>query len=151
MGDLFLSCCETALGNSELTDDIFTLSAAFLSAGASNFISSLWSVDDLATTILSYFYHRNRAQGITSADALWQAQMELKELTLAKAKESLKNVEAVLDKFTEGSREYEEQENIADNCQEISDLVIQAKNLIGGEKRFNHPYYWAGFVCQGEG
>ncbi|MDY7007733.1 MAG: tetratricopeptide repeat protein, partial [Cyanobacteriota bacterium] len=103
LGDLFLSCCETALGNSELTDDIFTLSAAFLSAGASNVISSLWSVNDLATTILSYFYHRNRAEGIPSADALWQAQMELKELTLAKAEESLDDAEEELDNTVRAS------------------------------------------------
>ncbi|MDJ0515527.1 MAG: CHAT domain-containing protein [Trichodesmium sp. MO_231.B1] len=151
LGDLFLSCCETALGNSELTDDIFTLSAAFLSAGASNVISSLWAVNDLATTILSYFYHRNRAQGIPSADALWQAQMELKELTVAKAEESLDDPEAVLEEFEEGSAEYEEKEKIADNCQEVLDLVSEAIKFIGGEKPFNHPYYWAGFVCQGEG
>ncbi len=116
--DLFLSCCETALGNSELTDDIFTLRAAFLSAGASNVISSLWAVNDLATTILSFFFHCNRAEGIPSADALWQAQMELKELTLAKAEESLENAEAVLEEFVEGAKEYEEKEKIAD----ISDL-----------------------------
>ncbi|NET25564.1 CHAT domain-containing protein [Okeania sp. SIO1I7] len=164
LGDLFLSCCETALGNSELTDDIFTLSAAFLSAGASNVISSLWSVNDLATTILSYFYHRNRAEGIPSADALWQAQMELKELTLAKAEESLDDAEAVLEEFegnhpvgascspeTPGNTEYEEKKKIADNCQEVYDLVEEAQELIGGEKPFNHPFYWAGFVCQGEG
>ncbi|GGA58247.1 CHAT domain-containing protein [Okeania sp. KiyG1] len=305
LGDLFLSCCETALGNSELTDDIFTLSAAFLSAGASNVISSLWSVNDLATTILSYFYHRNRAQGIPSADALWQAQMELKELTLAKAEESLDDAEAVLEEFegnhpvrascspvkeenaeavleefernhpvrascspvkeenaeavleefeenhpvrascspvkeenaeavleefeenhpvrascspvkeenaeavleefegnhpvrascspvkeenaeavleefeenhpvrascspetpetpetlgnteetpeTPRNTEYEEKKKIADNYQKIYDLVEEAQELIGGEKPFNHPYYWAGFVCQGEG
>ena len=149
VGDLFLSCCETALGNSELTDDIFTLSAAFLSAGASNVISSLWAVDDLATTILSYFFHRNRAAGIPSVDALWQGQMELKELTLAKAEENLNNAEAVLEEFVEGSVEYQEKEKIADNCQEIYDLVGQAQEAIGGEKPFDHPYYWAGFVCQG--
>ncbi|WP_293145306.1 CHAT domain-containing protein [Okeania sp. SIO3I5] len=274
LGDLFLSCCETALGNSELTDDIFTLSAAFLSAGASNVISSLWAVNDLATTILSYFFHRNRAAGITSADALWQAQMELKELTLAKAEESLEDAEEKLDtvrascspvknpvrascspvknpvrascspvknpvqtscspvknpvrascspvknpvrascspvknpvrascspvknpvrascspvknpvqtscspvknpvqtscspvknpvqtscSLVKGSpvkdspvKEYEEQEKIADNCQKVYDLVVEAKKSIGGEKPFDNPYYWAGFVCQGEG
>ncbi|MGB3509942.1 MAG: CHAT domain-containing protein, partial [Microcoleaceae cyanobacterium] len=151
LGDLFLSCCETALGNSELTDDIFTLSAAFLSAGASNVISSLWAVNDLATTILSYFYHRNRAEGIGSADALWKAQMELKELTSAKAEESGDDAEKELEEFAEGSKEYEEKQKILDNCQKVYDLVMEAKNLIGGEKPFNHPYYWAGFVCQGEG
>ncbi|MBS9769996.1 MAG: CHAT domain-containing protein, partial [Trichodesmium erythraeum GBRTRLIN201] len=149
LGDLFLSCCETALGNSELTDDIFTLSAAFLSAGASNVISSLWAVNDLATTILSYFFHRNRAAGIPSVDALWQGQMELKELTLAKAEENLNNAEAVLEEFVEGSVEYQEKEKIADNCQEIYDLVFKAKKVIGREKPFDHPFYWAGFVCQG--
>ncbi|NEQ76813.1 MAG: CHAT domain-containing protein [Okeania sp. SIO2C9] len=114
-------------------------------------VSSLSSVNDLATTILSYFYHRNRAAGITSADVLWEAQMELKELTLAKADESTKEAEAKLDELAEGSREYEEQEKIADNCQEVQNLVAKAQKLREDKKPFNHPFYWAGFVCQGEG
>ncbi|MDY7007732.1 MAG: hypothetical protein SWX82_28290, partial [Cyanobacteriota bacterium] len=52
---------------------------------------------------------------------------------------------------TLGNTEYEEKKKIADNCQKVYDLVEKAQELIGGEKPFNHPYYWAGFVCQGEG
>ena len=109
----------------------------------------MWAVNDLATTILSYFFHRNRAAGIPSVDALWQGQMELKELTLAKAEESLDNAEAVLEEVVEGSVEYEEKEKIVDNCQEVCNLVFEAKEAIGREKPFDHPFYWAGFVCQG--
>ncbi len=47
--------------------------------------------------------------------------------------------------------EYEEKEKIANNCQEVYYLVSKAEKLIGGEKPFNHPFYWAGFVSQGEG
>jgi CHAT domain-containing protein len=86
---------------------------------------------------------------MSSVDALWQGQMELKEFTLAKAEESLDNAEAVWEEFVEGSVEYEEKEKIVDNCNKIYDLVFKAKKAIGREKPFDHPYYWAGFVCQG--
>ncbi|MCC5605078.1 CHAT domain-containing protein [Nostoc favosum] len=43
--DVFLSCCETGLGVTEITDDILTLSTGFLCAGARSVISTLWAVD----------------------------------------------------------------------------------------------------------
>ncbi len=44
--EIFLSCCETNLGNAGITDDLLTLSTGFLCAGASTVISTLWAVDD---------------------------------------------------------------------------------------------------------
>jgi CHAT domain-containing protein len=58
LSDVFLSCCETGLGTPEITDDILTLSAGFLCAGARSVISTLWAVDDLATALFSLFYYQ---------------------------------------------------------------------------------------------
>ncbi|WP_257237068.1 CHAT domain-containing protein [Nostoc sp. 'Peltigera malacea cyanobiont' DB3992] len=53
--EVFLSCCETNLGTPSLTDDILTLSTGFLCAGARSVVSTLWSVNDLATALFSIF------------------------------------------------------------------------------------------------
>jgi CHAT domain-containing protein len=54
--EVFLSCCETHLGTTKITDDILTIATGFLSAGARSVISTLWAVDDLATALFSIFY-----------------------------------------------------------------------------------------------
>lgn len=82
--EVFLSCCETALGKPNLTDDILTLSAGFLSAGARSVISTLWSVDQLATTIfcIRYYHHRhpNADTWNDRPTALYLAQQDLRTL-----------------------------------------------------------------------
>ena len=49
--DVFLSCCETNLGTPTLTDDLLTLSTGFLCTGARSVVSTLWSVNALATAL----------------------------------------------------------------------------------------------------
>jgi CHAT domain-containing protein len=60
LSDVFLSCCETSLGLTQITDDVLTLSSGFLCAGARSVVSTLWSVEDLATALFSICYHRYR-------------------------------------------------------------------------------------------
>ncbi|MDP5017555.1 MAG: CHAT domain-containing protein, partial [Dolichospermum sp.] len=79
--DVFLSCCETNLGTPALTDDILTLSTGFLCAGARSVVSSLWSVDDLATALFSIFYYEQRKLGKIRPESLKEAQIMLRELT----------------------------------------------------------------------
>jgi CHAT domain-containing protein len=82
--EVFLSCCETALGKATLTDDILTLSAGFLCAGARTVISTLWSVDQLATAIfcIRYYHHRhpNPDTWCDRPTALHLAQQDLRTL-----------------------------------------------------------------------
>jgi len=63
LSDVFLSCCETNLGIAGVSDDILSLSTGFLCAGARSVVSTLWSVDDLATALFSIFYYQYRQQG----------------------------------------------------------------------------------------
>lgn len=47
-----LSACETALGKIANGDDVVGFTRGFLYAGASSIVSSLWQVDDAATSVL---------------------------------------------------------------------------------------------------
>ena len=82
-----LSACETALGESLLTDpkqeegiEINALSFYFLSGGAKSVMASLWRVDDPSTSVLMQRFYCILAQGdktMTKAQALKQAQLSL--------------------------------------------------------------------------
>ncbi|MEG4630764.1 CHAT domain-containing protein, partial [Microcoleus sp. AR_TQ3_B6] len=82
LSDVFLSCCETNLGMTTITDDILTLGTGFLCAGARSVVSTLWAVDDLATSLFSIFYYQYRQQaGCSRPDALRRAQVRLRTIS----------------------------------------------------------------------
>lgn len=72
-----LSACSTALGETSGGDEIVGLSRAFLHAGASSVISTLWNVDDAASTELMIVFYRHLVQGKPVAEALRAAQLAL--------------------------------------------------------------------------
>lgn len=75
---MFLSACETTIPGTELPDEVVSLSTAFLQAGASAVIGSLWVVDDAATHALANAFYAAWADGATPLQALEQAQAELR-------------------------------------------------------------------------
>ena len=54
-----LSACETALGKVANGDDVVGFTRGFLYAGTNAIVSSLWQVDDLATSILMQEFYKN--------------------------------------------------------------------------------------------
>ncbi|MEW6282126.1 MAG: CHAT domain-containing protein, partial [Candidatus Eremiobacterota bacterium] len=73
-----LSACQTALGEGNPGDDLISLENAFLFAGASSVVASLWKVDDEATGMLmAEFYRSLAASG--RARALQAAQLAVKK------------------------------------------------------------------------
>ncbi|BAY84650.1 TPR repeat-containing protein [Calothrix parasitica NIES-267] len=145
LSDVFLSCCETGLGLPEkLTDDILTLSAGFLCAGARNVISTLWSVDALATTLLCLFYYQYRQAGENRTRALQLAQTDLRSKTSQELKPQFRKIDKYLWRLQQKSSEtstIEQIDNILKNLRSIGQDHQQ--------KPFESPYYWAGFVSQG--
>jgi CHAT domain-containing protein len=172
LSDVFLSCCETGLGLTEITGDILTFSTAFLSAGARSVISTLWAVDDLATALFSIFYYQEWQQGKNRPEAMRQAQVKLRELagnTLEASykpqltellKEKLRETDA-LRKIAEaerkacswGSSDYqqwdEEYQKYARIGTQIYRYLKKLDEYCQELKPFSHPFYWAAFTCTG--
>jgi CHAT domain-containing protein len=71
-----LSACETGLGCTAGSDGILGLTRAFLTAGSRSVISSLWKVEDSATSLLMEEFYRNLwERGQSKRDALRNAQI----------------------------------------------------------------------------
>ena len=172
LSDVFLSCCETGLGVTEVTDDVLTLATGFLCAGARSVVSTLWAVDDIATSIFSIIYYRNRKQGFNHPESLQNAQLELRIIT----GEDLANnyrpqLEPILSeklKHSETNRKQikKERSQVNDDSNERKSLDVeydkwnQLSRKISKTRRrldffcqekypFENPFYWAAFVCHG--
>lgn len=75
-----LSACETGLGRPEATQGMLGLRRTLRQAGARTVISSLWKVDDAATsTLMQSFYERLWQRGASKLEALRGAQLEMLE------------------------------------------------------------------------
>jgi CHAT domain-containing protein len=72
-----LSGCETGLALSGGGDEQLGLGRAFLAAGASSLVMSLWSVEDNATNELMKLFYHNLLKGESKVQALSAAQCQL--------------------------------------------------------------------------
>jgi CHAT domain-containing protein len=172
LSDVFLSCCETGLGLTEITGDILTFSTAFLSAGARSVIGTLWAVDDLATALFSIFYYQEWQQGKNRPEAVRQAQVKLRELTgntLAASyklqltellKQKLKETDALRKRSqaerkvcSSGSSDYRQWEEEYKKYDKIGKQIYRYLKKLDEycqeSKPFSHPFYWAAFTCTG--
>ena len=169
--EIFLSCCETHLGSTNITDDLLSLSTGFLCTGASTVVCTLWSVNDLATALFSTFYYLNRHDGFDRAIALKMAQVRLRDLIGAEFKlhhaEALKThcqayARANKDDRAELKAEFErgevdkatfdrETHRLTNAYHGALDSTKTLDRYCQSDRPFSHPFYWAGFTCQGLG
>lgn len=169
---VFLSCCETGLGIPEITDDILTLSTGFICAGAKSVISTLWSVDDLATALFSLFYYQHSSQGNKQLESIKKAQFQLRNLTgetlrknyqptlndflTQKLKERsglCKQTKQKRDLYQPASPMYQQLAEEYKKHDQIGKGIYRAKQNLEffcrESKPFSHPVYWAAFIYQG--
>jgi CHAT domain-containing protein len=71
-----LSACETALGELKKGEGIMSLARAFTYAGTRSIITTLWSVDDEATSQLMADFYQYLTEGKTKDAALRQARLD---------------------------------------------------------------------------
>jgi CHAT domain-containing protein/tetratricopeptide (TPR) repeat protein len=73
-----LSACETGLGVTEVGNGVLGLGQAFLLAGASTVIASIWKVADEVTTDLMDEFYRHLLAGDSRSGALRRAKLEIR-------------------------------------------------------------------------
>jgi CHAT domain-containing protein/tetratricopeptide (TPR) repeat protein len=74
-----LSACQTGLGEVHSGEGVYGLRRAFVVAGAKTLVMSLWKVPDKQTRELMEHFYRLLLQGEPRAEALRQAQLEMKK------------------------------------------------------------------------
>jgi CHAT domain-containing protein len=137
--EVFLSCCETNLTLTPITDDPLSIAAGFLCAGARNVVSTLWAVDDLATALFCILYYQEK-QDKSRSEAIRQAQFKLRNLT----------GDELHDKYKPQLEAYFEQQNWGENQAEIMYNVRLRLDFLSRQTLpFVSPHYWSGFVSQG--
>jgi CHAT domain-containing protein len=73
-----LSACETGFERYDKSEGAIGIARTFLALGAPIVVATQWKVDSEPTKDLMILFHRNRKQkGMTSAESLRQAQLEL--------------------------------------------------------------------------
>jgi CHAT domain-containing protein/tetratricopeptide (TPR) repeat protein len=157
LSDAFTCNCETHFSVTDVTDEILTLSVGFLCAGARSVVSTLWSVEDLASAMLSLFYYDLREAGLSRSWALQKAQQNLRNLTgkefaaryQSALAQHLEELHAAIMEKHRGAVNETESQKLLEAARKIE---AQQRRLEGCAKEdlpFNSPYYWAGFVSQG--
>ena len=171
LDEVFLSCCETAIGTITITDDILTLATGFLCAGARSVIGTLWCVSDLVTPLFAIFYYEYRHDGHSRSQSLTMAQVRLRNIS---GKEFDLNYRGNLERFLKayarsiqvGRKNLEKQiyrGEINNNTYDWEfvrltrayhaavELFDSLDRYCQADRPFAHPYYWAAFTCQGLG
>jgi CHAT domain-containing protein/Flp pilus assembly protein TadD len=124
-----LSACETALGREAGGEGFVGFTQALLMSGARSVCLSLWKVDDTATALLMQRFYQNL---LGKRDGLSGPLSKAKALSEAKAWLRGLPIEQVASLTRSDPR----------------------KSLKGQPQlavtRFDHPYYWAGFVLIGD-
>ena len=72
-----LSACETGLGELRTGEGLIGLARAFMYAGSSSVLVSLWKVEDQSTSLLMELFYRGLKQGLSKAEALRHAKIKM--------------------------------------------------------------------------
>ncbi len=131
-----LAACETAVtGNQTITDEYVGLVSAFLKAGVTYVVSTLWTVESAATMLFMQQFYQNLQAEQPPPTALKNAQTWLKNAT----RENLLN--SIQGAFAQLSEQRALQLTLEDEQSRIS---IMEEN-----QPYSHPYYWAAFTISG--
>jgi CHAT domain-containing protein len=139
-----LSACQTGLGKIENGEGLLGLQRAFHVAGARTVVSSLWSVNDAATSVLMEQFYANLwgERKMTKLEAFRSAQ-----LFVLRHPERVEERAGELRKLL--SRDLSEEELAARGIGKESVERPKGPREKPGERR-SPPALWAGFVLSGE-
>ena len=110
----------------------------FLERGIQRVIYPLWSLEDIATSLLVWFYYQN-LQANNCSEALRQAQIQLRSLTGQELDQ----------KYKPEIQAYLKQQKESKNQQKINDQRTLLAWKCQQDYPFESPYYWANFIVYG--
>jgi len=133
---LVLSACQTALGEVRNGEGIQGMRRAFGLAGVRTMICTLWSVSDASSAILmEEFYKRLfKNKDMNKLRALAEAKKHVKTMTNSELIKYLIN------------------NDITDEVKkkEFEDIYSNSTDAWKKERPYEHPYFWAGYILQGD-
>ncbi|MEA5623071.1 CHAT domain-containing tetratricopeptide repeat protein [Nostoc sp. UHCC 0251] len=129
-----LSACETGLTDfTSTSDEYIGLPSGFLLAGSTNVVSSLWTVDAIATALLMIKFYEELQQQSNIVLALNTAQRWLRDTTL------------------KGFQDWLINSSLSYVCIEYLNKSFVAYHENTLTKPFESPFYWAAFCNIGKG
>jgi CHAT domain-containing protein len=93
---VFLSACETGAHDLELADEVQSISGAFIAAGATGVVSTLWSVIDLPALLITLKVYDHLLAGHDPVRALREAQLWMRDLPAEDVARDVKAMQWVL-------------------------------------------------------
>jgi CHAT domain-containing protein len=132
-----LCACETAIaGNQTITTEYIGIVSAFLYAGVAKVVSTLWTVESVASAVLMVEFHHRRLTGKPENQALSEAKHWLRTASVVKL-----------------SRWYQQQmDALPDDhslrpwlCDRLDELATMKSDSIP----YENPYFWAAFTLTG--
>ena len=142
------SACESGIIESKadsISDEYVGLPSGFLFAGSSSVVSTLWTVDPLATTLfMTKFYHDLKRISIQDqgsiAIILNNTQTWLKTLTiknLARIKNNSEFQKLLIEAFADNKRD-------RNKFKDLLEAAVKRQPY-----PFESPYYWTAFIATG--
>jgi tetratricopeptide (TPR) repeat protein len=138
-----LSAGQTGIDNdqSRVIDEYLGLTSGFLSAGVTHVVSTLWPVDEMASSILMIQFHQLLLQKIFPVQALRTAQDWLSTLTYQQLSEWYQALALQLGLADPSSAHVEKLTHLAQ---------VAASEPEPDDMPYGHPFYWAGFTIAGK-
>jgi CHAT domain len=121
-----LVACQTALGDVTAGEGVYGLRRAFALAGTKTLVATLWEIPVYASVILIERFIDNLERYMGKAAALKEAQLYLRDLTVAQ-----------IDLISAGKTA-------------LAELHGTNYDLDDSFQPFSHPYFWAAWICQGD-
>ncbi|MCB9766508.1 MAG: CHAT domain-containing protein [Alphaproteobacteria bacterium] len=141
---VMLSACESGMMRPDDAREVVALPSAFVTAGASAVLASLWPVEDLSAGFLAErFFAHLTDPGEQPSTALGEACFDVRGLT---REDAVARIQALLDRIDEEGDPYGE------DAEAFARLVAQRDAVAQGDDHpFAHPKYWGGYVVVGAG